>query len=255
MVECACLHCEQVFQGSRRGVKYCSSLCCDRFWSKKERVKKAERSRLYGQKRFGWKSLPTENIACAECGEAFLPRSNWARCCSKRCGARLRYKAAPEKHRAKTKRTRLKTHAAWKARGRMTWAQMKAQRGLSDSKLAKARYPWLPMLTSCIHRSRKKNIPCDLDRAWCERNWTGRCALTGIEFALNSPKRDNFAPSIDKIDPAKGYIQSNCRFILWAINCFKHVGSDDEMYALAEILLAKRTPSPSSVGIRHATGA
>lgn len=236
-----CIHCGTDFVAPRRGMKYCSRTCCDRYWSKKEQVKKAERSRLYGQKRFGWKPKPTEEIACAapNCQVVFVPQTNWGRCCSVRCGNRLRYKENPEKHREKTNLQRLKHVDAMRARGRATWAEMKTQRGIF-SRYAKSRQPWLPLMTGARHRSLKSGLPFDLTREWCEARWTGRCELTGIEFSLNTPKRDSFAPSIDKIDPAKGYVQSNCRFVLWAFNLFKYTGTDETMYSLARTLVESK---------------
>lgn len=250
MVECTCLHCETVFQGFRRGMKYCSLVCCDRYWAKKNRVQKAERSRLYGQKKYGWKPLPTEQIACVMCGMDFLPKSNWTQCCSRQCSARLRYKKNPEKHRAKVKRLRLKNIDVWKARGRMTWAKMRAEAGSPTARHMKARYPWLSILNGCISRSKKNGRPCDIDREWCVERWTGRCELTGIEFVLNTPKRDNCAPSIDQIEPGKGYTKDNCRFILWMLNAFKFTGTDADMYRVAEALLRHRPNiSESPVGV------
>lgn len=46
--------------------------------------------------------------------------------------------------------------------------------------------------------------------------------------------------SIDKINPKLGYIKSNVRFVLNIINLFKHKGTDEYMYMLAEKLLENR---------------
>lgn len=238
-----CIECNRLFLAVRASnIKYCSLKCCDRFYAKTHRAEKAKRTREYGYKKFGWKPKPTEPIACPapDCKNMFVPKTSWQKGCSKKCRTKLHYDANPEYHAEKTKRTRLKTHSAWKARGRATWAEMKAQRG-TMSRFAKARQPWLPILSGIRHRSLKKQLPFDLTREWCETRWTGRCELTGIEFALNTTKRDSFAPSIDKINPNEGYMQSNCRFVLWAINAFKFTGTDETMYDLARTLIAAKT--------------
>lgn len=234
-----CKRCPNVFEANRSYQKFCSVKCRTDEENERYRPARAKRSREYSQKKFGWKPKPTEPIICAApgCSNTFVPQTNWGRCCSIQCGSRLRYKENPEKHRAKTKRLRAKNHAEWKARGRATWAEMKAQRG-TMSRFAKARQPWSSLFTGARHRALAKNMPFDLTREWCETRWTGRCELTGIEFALNTPKRDSFAPSIDKINPVEGYIQSNCRFVLWAFNLFKFTGSDKTMYELARVLIA-----------------
>lgn len=237
MVPATCRRCSVAFEASRRGVKYCSAYCRDQFHAETHRADKSRRAREYGYRKFDWKPRPTEPIACANCSSSFLPKTSWGRCCTRQCGARLRYRENPEKYLEKSKRTRQKTHAEWKARGRATWAEMKAQRG-TFSRFAKARQPWSSIFTGVRHRALAKNIPFDLTREWCEARWTGHCELTGIKFALNTTKRDGFAPSIDKINPNKGYVQSNCRFVLWAFNLFKFTGTDETMYALARVLIA-----------------
>lgn len=46
---------------------------------------------------------------------------------------------------------------------------------------------------------------------------TGRCELSGVPFGL-SPGRDPASPSLDRIDPAQGYIPDNVRVICHALN-------------------------------------
>ena len=46
--------------------------------------------------------------------------------------------------------------------------------------------------------------------------------------------------SVDRIDPQKGYIKNNVRFVLNQINTFKTDGDDDRIYALAKALLDYR---------------
>jgi hypothetical protein len=236
-----CKRCPNVFEASRSYQKFCSAKCRQNDENERYRPARAKRSREYSQKKFGWKPKPTEPISCTvpECKNIFVPSTSWQRTCCKKCRTRLHYIEHTEYHLEKSKRIRLKTHAAWKARGRMTWAEMKAQRG-TLSRFAKARQPWTTIFTGVRHRALAKNIPFDLTREWCIARWTGRCELTGIEFALNTKKRDSFAPSIDKIDPDKGYVQSNCRFILWAVNAFKFTGTDETMYSIARTLITNR---------------
>lgn len=93
--------------------------------------------------------------------------------------------------------------------------------------------------------AKKKKLPFDLDREWVleklnSNNWT--CELTGLpitkqkddkQFNLNSL-------SIDKIVPQNGYVKSNVRFIINQVNLFKSVGTDEQMYALAEALIRNK---------------
>lgn len=45
---------------------------------------------------------------------------------------------------------------------------------------------------------------------------------------------------MDRIDSSKGYTQDNCRFILFAVNSFKGVGTDALMLEIAQALLERR---------------
>jgi len=94
---------------------------------------------------------------------------------------------------------------------------------------------------------KKNNIPYDLDIEWYIEQLKEGCALTKIPFVIS--KLDDikkkgvyspYQPSIDRIDPNEGYLKSNCRLILHALNLFKLNFSDDHMYKIAEQLLEHR---------------
>jgi len=94
-------------------------------------------------------------------------------------------------------------------------------------------------------RSKKQGIEFDLTLEWILERWTGFCELTGLPFKLEVNKRDRYSPSIDRIDPTKGYTQENCRLVLWAINTFKGDGDDKTMFDIATALIAYRDLSVS----------
>ena len=67
------------------------------------------------------------------------------------------------------------------------------------------------------HRAKTKSLPCDLDvwsalavQAVLER---GRCQLTGLAFG-----KGPFAPTLDRIEPAKGYVPHNVRVVCRLVN-------------------------------------
>ena len=71
-------------------------------------------------------------------------------------------------------------------------------------------------------RSNKYNFPFDLDRDWVIKKLkAGICELSKIPFDLTANGKNHFnpyGPSIDRIDPQKGYTKNNCRIILICIN-------------------------------------
>jgi hypothetical protein len=110
--------------------------------------------------------------------------------------------------------------------------------------MRRKRYPWHALLAGAKARSKKDGITFDLTAAWAKSVWTGRCSLTGISFKTEYRSGPSmFSPSIDKIEPMLGYVQSNCRFVLWAVNAMKNTGTDDDMYLIASLLLKHRVIS------------
>lgn len=101
--------------------------------------------------------------------------------------------------------------------------------------------PWRLALPGVRCRAKTRNIPFDLTPEWARSVWTGRCALTGIEFDLSTqPGRTGprfYSPSIDRIEPALGYTQGNCRFVLFAVNALKSDACDADMLRVARALL------------------
>jgi len=102
----------------------------------------------------------------------------------------------------------------------------------------KNRYPWATCLSSVRISARKRGILCTIDSQWARDEWTGRCAVTGLEFA-KSATPSPFSPSIDRINPRSGYTRKNCRFVLLGYNMLKHVGTDTDVLKIAEAICAK----------------
>jgi len=224
-VVCINPRCNAVFVQKRRGArqKFCSFPCRNRFYALKN-----SRKIFY--------PLPTEKIKCIMCPTVFLPKRKSQDCCSKRCWDRKKYKENPQKHRDKMKRLRRKQLAYCRRRDRLTWAQMRDERG-KESKYVKSRYPWIALLTGARHRAKTFKRTFNLTRNWCAAKWTGRCEVTDIEFILNASVRHPFSPSLDRIDNSKGYEPDNCRFVLWAVNQFKHVSTDADMLKIAKAIV------------------
>lgn len=72
------------------------------------------------------------------------------------------------------------------------------------------------------------------------------CPVTGYAFDLRvntNGKRSRswspFAPSIDKIDPRKGYTNNNTRIVIWQYNAMKGELSDSEVLTLCRHIVAR----------------
>lgn len=94
-------------------------------------------------------------------------------------------------------------------------------------------------------RAARENIRYDLStdfilNLFAEQN--GKCKMTGVPFELNQRRgRTNISPrlpSIDKIEPAKGYIKSNVQLVCFMYNQAKDVWTDNDVLKFAKALVA-----------------
>lgn len=91
-------------------------------------------------------------------------------------------------------------------------------------------------------RAEKKGLPFDLNPhidAIQERISRGCCELTGISFDLTSGLTWN-SPSIDRKDPSKGYVISNVRVVLHAVNSALGTWGEQKLLEISRAILAQR---------------
>jgi hypothetical protein len=86
-------------------------------------------------------------------------------------------------------------------------------------------------------RAKEKNLPFDLTLA--DLGSPTHCAVTGIEFDLSCSFREGniFVPSLDRIDPALGYVKGNVRVVVHGYNLAKHTGTDSDVMKLARAIV------------------
>ena len=67
------------------------------------------------------------------------------------------------------------------------------------------------------------------------------CALSGIPFKRTDEKNGGmYNASVDRIDQNKGYIKSNCRLVLWCVNAFRGIGTDNDILEVAKCLVKRQ---------------
>jgi hypothetical protein len=126
---------------------------------------------------------------------------------------------------------------------RQQWYRDHKEHSLAQTKRiyrhARLNTPWELLLRSAKGRAAAKKVPFELTNEWAELAWTGRCAISGLEFDLGNGNHWSRmkSPSIDRIKPEIGYTPDNCRFILWAINAFKGTGTDEEMFEVVDAMV------------------
>lgn len=154
----------------------------------------------------------------------------------RRASQNARKRADPEKTAAQRRGYRAAAPEKYKAYGR------------KEQAIRREKYPWLAAFHSRRKHAGKRGLPFTITTEWCRETYTGFCSLTGIPFdvrAADQPGNPGPRPhsiSIDKVDQKAGYIIGNCRFILNCLNTMRGSGSDDEMMAVANALIAKFQP-------------
>lgn len=95
---------------------------------------------------------------------------------------------------------------------------------------SRCRNATLPRVLSGLVRharasSHKNGLSIDIDIEYVRKLWDdagGRCAISGEPFSLEFSEKFNranpYRPSLDRINPNRGYVKGNVRLVLWALN-------------------------------------
>lgn len=92
-------------------------------------------------------------------------------------------------------------------------------------------------------RAEKRKLEFDLTVDWVyERLLRKYCPVTNLPFEFrlkgkNYNDRHALTPSIDKIDPTKGYTQDNCRVVIWWFNAAKQRYTDWDIWHLCTMVV------------------
>ena len=81
----------------------------------------------------------------------------------------------------------------------------------------------------------KNSIPFDLTPEYLESIWTVSCPVFGKPFEMFD-KTSSFCPSLDRVDPAKGYVRGNVRYISARANRIKYDATAEELLQVVKYL-------------------
>lgn len=87
-------------------------------------------------------------------------------------------------------------------------------------------------LASVRYRCKKNNIPFDLDPS--DIIIPERCPVLGIEFKRGKGHPEDTSPSIDRIDPTKGYTKGNVQIMSNLANKMKANATPEQLLAFAD---------------------
>ena len=94
---------------------------------------------------------------------------------------------------------------------------------------------------------KKHSLPFNLDREYLESIWTDECPVLGKPFVRHQKGHD-FCPSLDRVDPSKGYVKGNVKYISARANRIKYDASAEELkQVLAYVEGATTIPKGSTL--------
>ncbi len=103
-----------------------------------------------------------------------------------------------------------------------------------------ARNPARTLLTTTKTRARLKGLEWGLtDEYFYGRLAPMRCEVSGLPLIFDGRKHGPWRPSVDKIDPNKGYTPDNVQIVCWIYNRAKHIGPDEDVMILAKALTGR----------------
>lgn len=80
------------------------------------------------------------------------------------------------------------------------------------------------LVANALNRAIRAELPIDINADYIEELWqtqNGLCYYTHKKMKWAKEKVSFFSPSLDRLDPSKGYIKGNVVLCLFAINSFK----------------------------------
>lgn len=97
------------------------------------------------------------------------------------------------------------------------------------------------LLNYAKDRARRAAVPFTLSREFVTKKLeAGVCELSGLPFERVPPgqyRTHPYAPSLDRIDPKKGYVESNVRMILFVVNRARSDFGDEVLLTVASALV------------------
>lgn len=69
--------------------------------------------------------------------------------------------------------------------------------------------------------------------------WHDICPVFGIPISWVNSNRNENSPSLDRIDPTKGYIKGNVELMSWRANRIKNDGTSEEHRQIYEFMLSR----------------
>jgi hypothetical protein len=135
-------------------------------------------------------------------------------------------------------KVRMKAYAAARTKPRVRQRKSDAEYSLTYRKKHRAK----ELVRHARKRAEKMGIPFDLDphiQELQKRIDRGMCELTGLPMPVSNGRQWD-TPSIDRIEPTKGYVLSNIRVVCLAVNCALGFWGPEVLLKIADAIRQRR---------------
>lgn len=96
------------------------------------------------------------------------------------------------------------------------------------------------LYSRCHTRAKRLGLPFSLTSEFLITKLNeGKCEATGIPFEYKKGGRGPFSPSVDRINPEKGYTNKNCRVVCCSFNFAKGTWTDEDVIKMSKAFLSK----------------
>jgi len=113
-----------------------------------------------------------------------------------------------------------------------------------ESQRMRERYilnPIPQMLSNSKIRAKKKDLPHNIKSKDMEKIWpkNNKCPVLGNNFDMGYKKgrSKNYAPSLDRIEPKKGYVKDNIIIVSDIVNRMKQDATLDDLKKISEFFI------------------
>lgn len=97
-----------------------------------------------------------------------------------------------------------------------------------------------PAFNAILQQAKKRNI-VEINSEYLYELYDqqeGLCALSGVRMTWAGGSARPTSVSVDRIDPAKGYIKGNVRIVCMAVNAFRSTMNDEQLLKFAKALVS-----------------
>jgi len=122
------------------------------------------------------------------------------------------------------------------------WRSKDPQRNRDMQKkyFSKAKGKATVLFCDAKRRAKKRGLKLQITKDWIRRKLeAGVCEVTGIPFVLDASPRSPWSPSLDRINPERGYTYKNTRLVVWIHNTAKGTWTLDDVERYAEAFLTR----------------